>query len=184
MPATSDGWIVWSYVCFASPRAPFTAVCIHLHFPIHYAMTENSPPTTPNIPTLSNKYNSISPGPVRRLEFEEVASSPAPLRLDRYLPEELVEEYATAGFNGTLYEWQVDCVSCTPRACLQSVDLLYMTCRIHTLHVQAQCLCSQGVLQGRNLVYCAPTSGGKSLVAEVLALRRWWDTGKSGLSIE
>jgi len=33
---------------------------------------------------------------------------------------------------------------------------------------QAECLQQSGVLdQGRNLLYCAPTSGGKSMVAEV-----------------
>eukprot|EP00741_Cyanophora_paradoxa_P020320 tig00021246_g19612.t1 len=37
---------------------------------------------------------------------------------------------------------------------------------------QAECLGQEGVLGGRNLVYCAPTSGGKTLVAEVLLIRR------------
>lgn len=32
---------------------------------------------------------------------------------------------------------------------------------------QEECLMQPGVLNGRNLVYCAPTSGGKSFVAEV-----------------
>mmetsp|Transcript_17169 Transcript_17169/g.30871 ORF Transcript_17169/g.30871 Transcript_17169/m.30871 type:complete len:455 (+) Transcript_17169:911-2275(+) len=36
---------------------------------------------------------------------------------------------------------------------------------------QVECLNSPGVLQGKNLVYCAPTSGGKSLVAETLMVR-------------
>ncbi len=37
---------------------------------------------------------------------------------------------------------------------------------------QAQCLVMPGVLTGRNLVYTAPTGGGKTLVAEVLLMRR------------
>eukprot|EP00952_Eustigmatos_sp_NYUAD-ZCMA_P013123 52347-Eustigmatos_ZCMA.PRE.1 len=31
---------------------------------------------------------------------------------------------------------------------------------------QVECLREAGVLEGRNLLYCAPTSGGKSFVAE------------------
>lgn len=43
-----------------------------------------------------------------------------------------------------LYQWQADCLTTDP-----------------------------GVMAGaRNLVFCAPTSGGKTLVAEVLMLRR------------
>lgn len=44
--------------------------------------------------------------------------------------------------------------------------------------LQGECLCQPGVLSGRSLVYCAPTSGGKSIVAEILALRRLLTTGK------
>lgn len=46
---------------------------------------------------------------------------------------------------------------------------------------QAECLNTPGVLHGRNLVYSAPTSGGKSLVAEVLAIRRLIHTGRTAL---
>lgn len=38
--------------------------------------------------------------------------------------------------------------------------------------MQAACLAQQGVLGGGNLVFCAPTSAGKSLVAEIIMLRR------------
>ena len=38
-------------------------------------------------------------------------------------------------------------------------------------------------LQGRNLVYCAPTSGGKSLVAEVLMLRRILTTNRPAMLV-
>lgn len=41
-----------------------------------------------------------------------------------------------------------------------------------------ECLRLPGVLNGRNLVYSAPTSGGKSIVSEILALRRMMLTGK------
>ena len=42
---------------------------------------------------------------------------------------------------------------------------------------QAAALSLPGVLDGRNLVYTAPTSGGKTLVAEMLLLRRLEEGG-------
>lgn len=48
---------------------------------------------------------------------------------------------------------------------------------------QAEALHSPGVLEGGNLVYCAPTSGGKSLVAEVLLLRRVIATRRPALLV-
>jgi DNA polymerase theta len=38
-------------------------------------------------------------------------------------------------------------------------------------------------VQGKNLVYCAPTSGGKSLVAEVLMLRRIMTTNRPAMMV-
>ena len=49
--------------------------------------------------------------------------------------------------------------------------------------VQAECLNQPGVLEGRNLVFCAPTSAGKSLVAEILMLRRLVATGRPALLV-
>ena len=36
---------------------------------------------------------------------------------------------------------------------------------------QADCLTSSGVLEGNNLIYSLPTSGGKSLIADIVCLR-------------
>ncbi|XP_044464498.1 helicase and polymerase-containing protein TEBICHI isoform X2 [Mangifera indica] len=48
---------------------------------------------------------------------------------------------------------------------------------------QVDCLQVDGVLQRRNLVYCASTSAGKSFVAEILMLRRVISTEKMALLV-
>ncbi|XP_028802319.1 helicase and polymerase-containing protein TEBICHI isoform X3 [Neltuma alba] len=48
---------------------------------------------------------------------------------------------------------------------------------------QVDCLQVDGVLQRRNLVYCASTSAGKSFVAEILMLRRVVLTGKMAMLV-
>lgn len=47
-----------------------------------------------------------------------------------------------------------------------------------SLYVQAECLLLPDVLLGANLVFGAPTSAGKTVVYEILALRRLITTGK------
>ncbi|KAL4428417.1 hypothetical protein ABPG75_002506 [Micractinium tetrahymenae] len=77
-----------------------------------------------------------------------------PRMLETYLPQDLAATFCKAtGITGQLYPWQADCLS------------------------------QPGVLQGRNLVYCAPTSGGKSLVAEVLMLRRVLTTNRPAMVV-
>ncbi|XP_059641680.1 helicase and polymerase-containing protein TEBICHI isoform X1 [Cornus florida] len=48
---------------------------------------------------------------------------------------------------------------------------------------QVDCLQVDGVLEKRNLVYCASTSAGKSFVAEILMLRRVLSIGKMALLV-
>ena len=48
---------------------------------------------------------------------------------------------------------------------------------------QVECLMKQDVLVGRNLVYSAPTSSGKTLVAEMLILKRILETKKKALYV-
>ena len=53
----------------------------------------------------------------------------------------------------------------------------------HMFTWQAECLSLNGVLSGKNLVYCAPTSAGKTLVAELLLLKRVLETKQKVLFI-
>jgi hypothetical protein len=76
-------------------------------------------------------------------------------------------------------------------ACSQSLTLdMLASCQLRALSTQCEVLNLPGpstdapsVLDGANLVYCAPTSGGKSLVAEVLMLRRICETNRPALLV-
>ncbi|XP_075710826.1 DNA polymerase theta [Rhinoderma darwinii] len=67
-----------------------------------------------------------------------------------------------------------------PRAVLEKYASLGV---LHMFEWQAECLMLGQVLGGKNLVYSAPTSAGKTLVAELLILKRVLETRKKAIFI-
>jgi DNA polymerase theta len=67
--------------------------------------------------------------------------------------------------------WSIACV-CDRLGLPPEIRSVFERKGLTTLyHWQADCLINSGVVDGRNLIYCAPTSGGKSLVADLITLR-------------
>ncbi|XP_068273560.1 DNA polymerase theta [Nyctibius grandis] len=67
-----------------------------------------------------------------------------------------------------------------PQAVLETYQSLGV---VQMFEWQAECLMLGQVLEGKNLVYSAPTSAGKTLVAELLILKRVLETCKKALLI-
>ncbi|XP_056408573.1 DNA polymerase theta, partial [Hyla sarda] len=67
-----------------------------------------------------------------------------------------------------------------PRAVLDTYASLGVR---HMFEWQAECLMMGRVLEGKNLVYSAPTSAGKTLVAELLILKRVLETRRKAIFI-
>ncbi|XP_068038023.1 DNA polymerase theta isoform X3 [Anomalospiza imberbis] len=67
-----------------------------------------------------------------------------------------------------------------PKAVLEKYHSLGV---VQMFEWQAECLMLGQVLEGKNLVYSAPTSAGKTLVAELLILKRVLETHKKALLI-
>jgi DNA polymerase theta len=48
---------------------------------------------------------------------------------------------------------------------------------------QSECLYTSGIINGNNLIYCAPTSGGKTLIAELIILQKVISLNKKAIFI-
>ena len=102
---------------------------------------------------LQGQYRSMALSKMEEYQQRNQCSSKFPLELKHYLPESICDVMKSHGSTATLYPWQ------------------------------AACLNTPGALNGRNIVYSAPTSGGKTLVAEILLLRRIISTRKPALFV-
>ncbi|KAG0502462.1 hypothetical protein HPP92_002534 [Vanilla planifolia] len=71
----------------------------------------------------------------------------------------------------------------TPSNSIPLKDHLQLSSWLPSELVGVECLLVDGVLERRNLVYCASTSAGKSFVAEILMLRRVINTRKMALLV-
>ncbi|KAL6069130.1 Helicase and polymerase-containing protein TEBICHI [Balamuthia mandrillaris] len=116
-------------------------------------------PLLPAPPSSSSASSSCSSSPV-------VGGVSSPLHGDGKREER--------GRQGDLASWGIP----------ESVCETYAAKGVRSLYPwQIECLSCDGVLDGANLVYCAPTSAGKTLVAEILMLRMWLKVKKKALFI-
>lgn len=84
---------------------------------------------------------------------------------DIYLPKPVFDKYAEIGIT-SMFPWQAECLKLP--GVLGNSSLL-----VHS-----------SILEGvQNLIYCAPTSAGKTLVAELIILKRILSTNKKAIII-
>ncbi|CEM22347.1 unnamed protein product [Vitrella brassicaformis CCMP3155] len=103
------------------------------------------------------------------------------------IPEGLVEEYRRHSKIEQLYEWQAECLQviwpATPGPCPPpgQVHMVQGEKRTRMKVVGSPTMADPPVW--RNLVYCAPTAGGKSLVAEIIMLNQLVFQGRRCLMV-
>ncbi|KYO22450.1 DNA polymerase theta isoform B [Alligator mississippiensis] len=110
---------------------------------------------------------SLTPPPPRRPVLSPTGPSPSGQCQRMNIPEDQADKLLLASWG-------------LPKAVLEKYHSLGV---VHMFEWQAECLMLGQVLEGKNLVYSAPTSAGKTLVAELLILKRVLETHKKALFI-
>ncbi|XP_019382601.1 PREDICTED: DNA polymerase theta isoform X1 [Gavialis gangeticus] len=108
-----------------------------------------------------------APPPPRRPVLSPPGPSPSGQCQQMNIPEDQADKLLLASWG-------------LPKAVLEKYHSLGV---VHMFEWQAECLMLGQVLEGKNLVYSAPTSAGKTLVAELLILKRVLETHKKALFI-
>ena len=110
--------------------------------------------TMNSTPNLKAQHSTVSESSVNSTSINSLLSTQERLELGSWgLPETVVRAYARKGIN-TMFNWQAECLQ------FQSV-----------------------IENGGNLVYSAPTSAGKTLVAEILMMKRVFECKKKAIVI-
>eukprot|EP00898_Chlorokybus_atmophyticus_P003722 jgi/Chlat1/4350/Chrsp29S04503 len=182
-PATSPGRISAG---FLSPPVPARHSSMVMLGPIHQQSPDRNTSLNTSLVTTSNQSPAIVPqlaqeesparssASVRRFAQQGQTRSPATVVKPTMLASVQTEVPKPVADVYELCQWGMPEEICEVYA-EEGLKQLYAW--------QKECLNMEGVLQGRSLVYSAPTSGGKSLVAEVVMLRRLLDTDRKALVV-